>query len=170
VPGPGDGKLVAPFIPGDMARGFPHSAARTVVFDDRHERLSLQFTSLIYSAVNRFVFVIPMSGLSLSHAAASPNGYREIVFATSSCRYRVAIRKFLRKDGMEVEITKDERKVEQEMGQLTESIKENIEMCRENQSGGDNNQKDLPSFIETESNKSILRWIDSIHITPASLS
>jgi hypothetical protein len=23
VPGPGDGKLVAPFIPGDMARGFP---------------------------------------------------------------------------------------------------------------------------------------------------
>lgn len=63
---PGDDKLAGPFVPGDMVRGFPHSAARTVVFDDPNEGLRPQFTSLIYSAVNRFVFVIPMSGLSLA--------------------------------------------------------------------------------------------------------
>jgi hypothetical protein len=151
-----DDKLVAPFVPGDMARGFPNSAARTVVFDDPHEGLCPQFTSLIYSAVNRFVFVIPMSGLSLSHAAISRSGYREIIFGTSSCRYRITIRKFLRKDGMEVEITKDEQKVEQEIKQLTESIKKSIEKYNKNL-GGDNNQKDLPPFVETESNKLILR-------------
>jgi hypothetical protein len=64
-----------------------------------------------------------MSGLSLSNDLRknTEKGSRESVFATSSYRYEVTIKTFLRKDGMGLQITKDKQDVDREIRQLTDS-------------------------------------------------
>jgi len=141
------------------------SRVRTVFFADQHKGECPQFTSLIYSAVNRFVFVIPMSGLGLVHAAAYPNrsadtGVVEIIFENSSCRYKMIMKKFIRKDGIEIELLPRNagKKFSEIMAEFNKRMAEINKLAtkpQENQSKDDNTHGNLP--VEIESGKIILR-------------
>ncbi|MBO0799724.1 MAG: hypothetical protein J2P31_12960 [Blastocatellia bacterium] len=103
--------------------GHPTEQGSNSFFDDSHEGQCPQFTSLIYSAVNRFSFVIPTSGLDGVAAYSDKSedtGFIGTIFANSSCRYKITMKKFIRQGEIEIELQK--RTGEKKLQKIVEDI------------------------------------------------
>jgi len=88
---------------------YQNSRTMTVVFDDRLDALCPKVTSFVYSAGNRFELLTPNYNLMESATGVVINHNEEgksddITYQNRACRYIIAIKKFVLKDNMEVQL------------------------------------------------------------------